>query len=554
MQPDSMLGALFEQAPVGQAVWDAELRYAAINDALARINGFPAADHIGRTPAELLGEVGVQAEAALRSVFETGADVKEMEFSGETPAEPGVRRHWVASFFPLGDGVGGVVVEDTARHQAATREHEARRAAETARARAEALTRVTAALGSSMRTPRVLAGLVDAVVPSLADVCAVHLVRDGGRGVKAIAVAAADRRQTELARALADLQAADGSAPVGPAAVARTGTPEINVEITPADLLREGVPGPERDALAALDIRSAVVLPLSARGVVLGSMTLAMGSSGRHYTPELVEFAEGVASGAGLALDNARLFAEQEEVARALQRTLLPPELPEIPGVRLAARYRASGRANDVGGDFYDVFDAGDGEWALVIGDVVGKGAAAAALTSLVRATLRAAVLRGDGPLAALELADEALRRNQAAGFCSALHGRVRAGAAGSVEVRLLVAGHPPPLILRAGGALEEVAETGTLLGVVDRPVFGETLVRLAPGDAMLLYTDGATELRGGNPWRGEQALRDTVRAAAGADPAELVERVEREALVLSGGELRDDLALLAVAAPPDEQ
>ena len=155
---------------------------------------------------------------------------------------------------------------------------------------------------------------------------------------------------------------------------------------------------------------------------------------------------------------------------------------------------------------------------------------------------------------AALELADEALRRNQAAGFCSALHGRVRAGAAGSVEVRLFVAGHPPPLILRAGGALEEVAAIGTLLGVVEQPVFGETLVRLAPGDAMLLYTDGATELRGGNPWRGEQALRDTVRAAAGADPAELVERVEREALVLSGGELRDDLALLAVAAPPDEQ
>ena len=176
-------------------------------------------------------------------MLETGADVKEMGISGETPAEPGVRRHWLASFFAVGDGVGGVVVEDTARHEAATREHEARRAAETARARAEALTRVTAALGASMRTPRVLAGLVDAVVPSLADFCAVHLVRDGGRGVKAIAVAAADRSQTELAHALADLQAADGAAPVGPAAVARTGMPEINVEITPADLLARGSRG-----------------------------------------------------------------------------------------------------------------------------------------------------------------------------------------------------------------------------------------------------------------------------------------------------------------------
>ena len=118
------------------------------------------------------------------------------------------------------------------------------------------------------------------------------------------------------------------------------------------------------------------MLPLTARGTVLGALTLAMGNaSGRVYQAELVELASSIAAGAGLALDNARLFAEQAEVTAALQRTLLPAELPEIPGVRLAARYRAAGRSNDVGGDFYDVFDAGDGEWALVVGDVVGKGA-----------------------------------------------------------------------------------------------------------------------------------------------------------------------------------
>src|SRR5687767_5475428 len=253
MQEDSMLRALFDAAPVGQAIWDAELRYVVLNPQLAEINGFPVAHHIGRTPAELLGEIGVQAEAALRRVLDTGAPVAEVEFSGETPAEPGVLRHWFASFFPVTGGVGGVVVEDTARHQAA--------------ARAEALARASAALGSSMRMSRVLEGLVDAVVPSLADFCAVHLAR-GEHGVEPIAVATSDPAQEPLARALADRQAADPNARVGPSAVARRGVAEINACITPEDLVREGVDPEERELLARLAIHSAVILPLTARGAV----------------------------------------------------------------------------------------------------------------------------------------------------------------------------------------------------------------------------------------------------------------------------------------------
>jgi serine phosphatase RsbU (regulator of sigma subunit) len=105
--------------------------------------------------------------------------------------------------------------------------------------------------------------------------------------------------------------------------------------------------------------------------------------------------------------------------------------------------------------------------------------------------------------------------------------------------------------MLRADGDLEEIDVRGTLLGVAPEPAFGETTVRLGPGDTLLMYTDGATELRGDNPWRGERMLRETVRDGAGSTPSELVERVEREALIHSGGSLRDDLALLAVAAPP---
>ena len=455
------------------------------------------------------------------------------------------------SFFPLLDGAGAVVFDITERRRALDREHAALEAAETAKARAEALARASMALGSSIHAPRVLASLVDAVVPSQADFCAVHLATP--TGIDPIAIAVSDPARLPLARALAERQAADRGAPVGPAAVARTGTAEINAAITADDLVREGVAPDERELLAELGICSAAILPLTARGTVLGALTVAMSeASGRSCTPDLVDLAASIAAGAALALDNARLFAEQAEVTAAVQRTLLPAELPRIPGVRLAARYRAAGRSNDVGGDFYDVFDAGDGEWAFVIGDVVGKGAEAAAITSLVRATLQAAVMRGDGPHAALELVDRALRRRPAIAFCSALHGRIRT-VDGGVEVVLLAAGHPPPLLLR-GDTVEEVDARGTLLGISPEPRFGEARIRLEPGDTLVLYTDGATELRGEDPWRGEQALRDSVRAGAGSTPAELLERVERKALVLSGGELRDDLALLAIAAPPDGQ
>ena len=177
MDGNSVHRALFDGAPIGLAVWDGEVRYRAINARLAEINGIAAADHIGRTPSELLGELGVDAEAALRRVLETREAVAEIDFAGETPAEPGVRRHWLGSFFPVPGGVGGVVVDVTERRLAAEREHAALEAAETAKARAETLAQVSTALGSSIHASRVLAGLVDAVVPSLADFCAVHLAR-----------------------------------------------------------------------------------------------------------------------------------------------------------------------------------------------------------------------------------------------------------------------------------------------------------------------------------------------------------------------------------------
>ena len=533
-----MIEAFFESAPVGMALWDSELRYRRVNSRLAEIHGIAPEDHIGQTPSELLGEIGARGEAVLRGVRDSGEPARETSISGEMPGAPGVHRHWQASLVPIGDGVGGVVIEITTDVKVAERDQAALYEAEAARAAAEALAGAGTALSASMRPDRVLAELLRAVVPALADFCAIHLRRGDGH-LELIAVA---HRDPELEPKVRELGELTSEIDLGPSEVVRSGERQVHY-----DLVGTGASVP---LLAELEVCSAVVLPLAARGAVLGAMTLVMGPSGRRYEPPLIELTGSLAAGAGLALDNARLFAEQREVARALQRTLLPAELPSVPGAEMAARYRAAGRSIQAGGDFYDVFECGDGDWALVIGDVVGKGAGAAAITALVRATLQAAVLHGDDADAALRLVDEALRRRPTTQFCSAVHGRISPPLpGGGLDIQLLVAGHPPPLVLRGGGALEVVENSGTLLGIAPDPTFGETMVRLMPGDALVLYTDGATELRGGNRFRGEAALRDTVLAAAGQPLAHVIEAIEHEALVLGGGELGDDLAVLAIGA-----
>jgi len=553
----ALLEALYLHAPVGLGYVDADLRFRRVNARLAEINGFSADDHLGRRPAEILGAVGEQVEVLRREVLQTGRPVGDVRISGETPAQPGRTRHWLASYYPVlgadgtAIGMGATVIDVTEQVEANEREAGALSEAKDARTRAEVLARASAALSSSLRTEGILAGLARSAVPVLGDWCALHLAQPGA-APKLVAVAHADPALEPLAWELNERYPPAADAPTGAAAVIRTGERELIPEIPQALLDATAVDADHASILRELRLRAAIVLPLSARGSVLGALSLVMAESGRTYTEELVELAESLASGAGLALDNARLYAEQVAVARAFQRTLLPGALPGVPGAELAARYRASGRTNEVGGDFYDVFAATEGEWGFVIGDVVGKGAEAAATTSLVRATIQASTLRGDSPGDALRLVDEALRRRVGPlQFCSAIHGRLRSARGGGLDVRLLNAGHPLPLVVRRGGELETVDVQGTLLGVTAESTFGEANLHLADGDTLVLYTDGATELRGEDPWRGEAALRAALESAAGASPRELVERLERQALIHSGGELRDDLALLAIRAAP---
>src|SRR4029077_10540941 len=198
----------------------------------------------------------------------------------------------------------------------------------------------------------------------------------------------------------------------------------------------------------------------AARGRTLGALTLVSSGSGRRFGPEDLALAEEFGRRAGLALDNARLYSERDHVARALQSSLLPPSLPVIPGVRVSARYRAAGEGNEVGGDFYHVFQVDANAWWLVIGDVSGKGPEAAAIAGLARHTLRAVAVQERSPSRLLAALHDALLRDGHGEFCTVCCALLVPDERG-VALSVACGGHPPPIVRRADDRIEIAACTG---------------------------------------------------------------------------------------------
>jgi serine phosphatase RsbU (regulator of sigma subunit) len=297
--------------------------------------------------------------------------------------------------------------------------------------------------------------------------------------------------------------------------------------------------------------RSAITVPLNAGRRTIGALTLVTAESRRRYGADDLRLAEILAARAALAVENARLYEERSHIARTLQRSLLPPALPDVPGLELAARYRAAGDENEVGGDFYDVFRGRGDFWTLLIGDVAGKGPEAAAVTALTRHTLRALTLRGAGARECLELLNDALLNEEsvAGRFCTVLYIRACAEAEGGMTLTLATGGHLPPRVLRADGTLGRLDLRGSIVGGLRTPVLDEVDAHLAPGDTLVMFTDGATELRGRDPGDGERLLDELLAEHAGAAPAELAEAIERRVVELQDGDPRDDIAVL-IARP----
>jgi sigma-B regulation protein RsbU (phosphoserine phosphatase) len=237
--------------------------------------------------------------------------------------------------------------------------------------------------------------------------------------------------------------------------------------------------------------------------------------------------------------------ARVQELARTLQQTLLPPRLPTVPGVSLAAHYHPAS-TDQVGGDFYDVFPLAEGRWGLFLGDVCGKGAAAAAVTSLTRYTLRSAAVYDRDPVAVLRNLNSVLQQefaSTAPTFCTVLFGVLSGD-----TITLASGGHPPALLLRADGSATYLPTPGgQLIGMLPSAQVATTTVTLSTGDTLLLYSDGLTEARVDTTRRryGEEALLDFAATHAPATAPTLVSAITSLLATLT---VDDDVAALALS------
>jgi PAS domain S-box-containing protein len=292
-----------------------------------------------------------------------------------------------------------------------------------------------------------------------------------------------------------------------------------------------------------------VAVPLTFGGIVHAALVLTMRREQRFMAGDRA-FLAALADQAAHALERARLFEERAYVARTLQAGLLPERLSDIPGLEVAIRYHSIADGGAVGGDFYDCFDISPERWLVVVGDVAGKGTAAAVLTGLARHTLRAIALREERPEEMLRFLNEALRRQSAeAAFCTVGCAMLEPRLGGGFDARLAAGGHPFPLLVRAGGsAVEEVVVRGTLLGVEAAPLLEPVGLTLAPRDTLVLYTDGVIDARetGGGQF-GEERLRAAVSAAAGGTAEDVATAVDEAVAAFEPDVQRDDRAIMVL-------
>jgi serine phosphatase RsbU (regulator of sigma subunit) len=405
-------------------------------------------------------------------------------------------------------------------------------------------------LSSSLDLDRTLGAVARLAVPGLADWCAIHTFNPDGTELR-YEVAHADPQKTEEVRNLAHRYPPDLTDRTSPLTrVLATGQPVFIPRVT-GELLRGAARDEEHLGLIrALGLRSGIIAPLQARGRVVGALTMATAESRRRYRRADVAFVEQLARSAATAMENARLYRESTAVAQTLQRSLLPADLPDIPGVEVAARYRAAAEGTLVGGDFYDLFETGQGDWVTVVGDVCGKGAEAAALTGLVRHTIRAVSVREQTPSRVLRQVNRQILRGRADRFCTAMVGRIRPNE-GCMRLTVSCAGHPAPLVYRPGRTVESTDCEGTLLGVFGDPELVDRSIELYPGDTVVLYTDGVVERFERAGRGGDAHLVSLLWESEWEDARGIADRIYRDAAMSGSEAAKDDLAVLVIRVSP---
>ncbi|MET8163565.1 SpoIIE family protein phosphatase [Streptomyces sp. NPDC005329] len=494
---------LINQSPIGLALLDPDLCYLLVNPALERIDGIPAEDHVGRRLRDAMPLPDVDTiESALRQVLTTGTPLLDQYHVGRPPTDPEHEHAWSLSFYRLEDpggrvlGAAASVVDVTERHRAAAEADRARRRLALI---AEASTRV----GTTLEVDRTAHELAEIAVPQLADVVAVDILDS------ALALRRSRRPDngSELFRALAlkashptvALRAAD---PPGDVAAyegdrlvtlcVHTGRPVLVRHVSEQDIPRIARDAEAGALLARAGVHSYLAVPLIAHGEVLGALDLKRTRNPLPFDEDDVILAGELAGRAAVAIDNARWFQSVRNTALTLQRSLLPDHPPHHTGLELASRYQPAQATSEVGGDWYDVIPLTDDKTALVVGDVMGNGIDAAATMGRLRTATCA--------YADLDLEPGDVLRHLDKITCDLEHYIVTCLYAvydpRTRQCRIANAGHMPPALAGPGHppTLLELP-TGAPLGV-GGVAFETTTAELAPGDLLVLYTDGLVETR----------------------------------------------------------
>jgi PAS domain S-box-containing protein len=534
---------LVEANVVGVTISDAE-RVLEANDAWLRMTG--------QTRAEL--EAGaISWRAMTPPEFASGDDRVLERLAGEGWVEPyekeyvrpdGTRVPVLISGVRLDSDplrIVALIIDQSARRAAErerelllAREREARREAELAADRTARLQRATAALSSATSTAEVGDVVVcqaieafGAEAGALAFLHGSEVVVDNDWGFEGAAMAPWRRFPMGM------------ETPIGDAL--RTGAP---VFLTTRD---DWEHYPELRSRIEGRYAAMAVVPLAFAGVVNAALVLCMVPDRQFFAADRA-FLAALADQAAHALERARLFEERAYVARTLQTGLLPDRLAAIPGLELAVRYHSIADGGAVGGDFYDCFDISPGRWLVAVGDVAGKGTAAAVLTGLARHTLRAIALREERPDEMLRFLNEALRRQSSeSAFCTVGCATLEPTAEG-FDACLAAGGHPFPVLMPAGAPAREIPVTGMLLGVEADPVIQPVSLALRPGDTLVLYTDGVVDARASAGERfAEERLRAAVDAAAGRSAEDVATAVDEAVAAFEPDLQRDDRAIVVL-------
>ncbi|MEO8293717.1 MAG: GAF domain-containing protein [Actinomycetota bacterium] len=542
LQGREMRAALFESSLDAVLTMDHEGRLIDMNAVAEEMFGYTRSEAIGRTIAELVVPPALREshQEGLRRYVATGRanvlgrriEIVALRADGsEFPVELGIARAGTSEP-PVFTGFVRDIT-DRNRRDGALR----------------LLARAGIALGTSLDAEQTLTAMAELAIPDLADLSAAYILEDDG-SIRRLHLRGTDAATDDILARVDATSELDPTASGGVSEVLRTGRPTFHPEVT-AEMVAADAADPveQRRLIEPLGVRSWMCLPLRARGRTIGAVSFI--STGRRRLDEAdLGLAENIAARAGLALDNAVLYRERDEIASTLQRRLLPPTLPNVPGVEVAARYVPAGQSDLVGGDFYDLFRTGENEWFLLVGDVCGKGAGAAAVTAVVRQSIRACALKGDGPAEALRSVNELLRLDDET-FTTACVAELRSDGQG-VHLLLSAAGHPLPLLADAAGHVQAVGKPGTLLGAFDDVAFTEHRVDVPPGSVLLMYTDGVSEhRRDDGELFGEERLAAVVGVAAPDGPEAVADAVRDGLYAFSPSPPRDDVALLAIRALP---